>query len=115
MLVCRENSLPKNGSWQIWAWGEICIQVDRLVQSFQMPEGGSLSFGGGSGMELPGVWDLGYSGWVKATDHTQNCKCFLIMEGLFPSRVDTYPYWQWVLIRAQIVVFEVLALQSKSR
>lgn len=40
---------------------------------------------------------------------------FSIMEGLFPSCVDTYPYLEWILIRAQIVVFEVLALRSKSR
>lgn len=61
-------------------------------------------------MELPGVWDLGYFGWVKATDRTQNCKFFSIMEGLFPSWVDMYPYLEWIMVRAQTVVFEVLAL-----
>lgn len=32
-------------------------------------------------MELSGVCDLGYFGWAKATDHTQNCEFFsMIME-----------------------------------
>lgn len=42
---------------------------------------GSLLFGSGGAMELPGVWDLGYFGWVKATDHTQNCEFFSTCHG----------------------------------
>lgn len=56
----------------------------KLIGWLKVPkglEGGSLLFGGGAGMELPGVWNLGYFGWVKATDHTQNCEFFSVYHG----------------------------------
>lgn len=81
MLVCREHNLLENGSWPIWVWGKICIQVDKLAQSSQTLGGGSLLFGGDGGMELPRVWVLGYVGWAKATDHTENCEFFSMYHG----------------------------------
>lgn len=71
----------KMGLSQIWVWGKICIQTDMLAQSSQALAGGSLSFGGGGGMELLSVWDLGYFGWAKPTDQTQNCEFFSIYPG----------------------------------
>nr|XP_058134678.1 rho GTPase-activating protein 25 isoform X2 [Dasypus novemcinctus] len=32
-------------------------------------------------MERPGLWDLGYFGWAKATDHTQNSRSRSVMTG----------------------------------
>ncbi|KAM7078232.1 rho GTPase-activating protein 25 isoform 5-T5 [Molossus nigricans] len=36
---------------------------------------------GAGGMELPGVWDLSYFGWVKAAGHTQNSRSRSVMTG----------------------------------
>lgn len=64
-------------------------------------------------MELSGVCDLGYFGWAKATDHTQNCEFFSIYHGriIFFSRLDTHPYFERFFIGAQRQEsFEVLDL-----
>lgn len=104
MLVCREHSLPENGSWPTWLWGNICIQADQLAQVSQTLGGGSILFGGSGGMEFPRVWDLGYVGWAKATDHTENCEFFSMSRGMNISLLfGTHPCVEWFLIGTQRV------------
>lgn len=52
-----------------------------MDSKFQSAGGPFLSSDGARDMEFFGVWDLGYCGWLKATDHTQNCEFFSIDYG----------------------------------
>ena len=64
-------------------WGEICIQIDILAQSPQAPGEGFffLVYLEVVGMELLGMWDLGYLAWTKATDLTKHGEFFSVYLG----------------------------------
>ena len=65
-------------------WGEICIQIGILAQSPQAPGEGFFFFLvclEVVGMELLGMWDLGYLAWTKATDLTKHGEFFSVYLG----------------------------------
>ena len=85
MLVCREHSLLKNGSL-----GKAGCGVKfafRLVYWLKVPKHqGKASFFflvclEVVGMELLGMWDLGYLAWTKATDLTKHGEFFSVYLG----------------------------------
>ncbi|XP_019825983.2 rho GTPase-activating protein 25 isoform X5 [Bos indicus] len=84
MLVCREHSLLKNGSL-----GKAGCGVKfafRLVYWLKVPKHqGKASFFlvclEVVGMELLGMWDLGYLAWTKATDLTKHARSRSVMTG----------------------------------
>lgn len=83
MLVCREQSLLKNGALsKSGLGGNFAFKLIYWLQVFKHWEAVLLCAEMTVEWSSPGVWGLGYFGRANATDYTQNCEFFsFIMEG----------------------------------
>lgn len=96
MSVCREHSLLKNESVGRAGFG--VKFAFKLIWWLRVPKcwGGVLFCLEVEGMELLGVWDLGYLGWTKATDLTKHGEFFSVYHGRIISLLFGHSSVFWV-------------------